>query len=133
VKIQTLLVALVIGVIGFAANSVAQRGGRGGVSMDGDSPLDVHSTGYGTAGGNYQDFTYGIVKRLNKDSIVLTKTNAGMDETFKLNKKTKFLRDGKSSSLESVKVGDKVWVDGAADKKTGVSIARKVVSGAFIM
>jgi hypothetical protein len=56
-----------------------------------------------------------------------------MDETFKLNKKTKFIHDGKSSSPDSVKVGDKVWVDARQDKKTGDSIARKVVSGTSLM
>jgi hypothetical protein len=118
--------------LGFATSSMAQRGGKG-VSMDGDSPLTVRSEGAGTAGENYKGFSYGIVKAVNKDEIVLTKTNAGMDQTFKFNKKTKFIHDGKGSSLESVKLGDKVWVDGAQDKKTGDSIARKVVSGAFIM
>jgi hypothetical protein len=118
--------------IGFAAPSVAQRGGKG-ASVDGETPLMVRSEGHGTAGGKYQGFAYGVVKALNKDAIVLTKTNAGVDQTFKLNKKTKFLHDGKSSSLASVQVGDKVWVDGAADKKTGDLIARKVESGAFLM
>jgi hypothetical protein len=131
-KLQKVLVAFVIGMTGFAAPSVAQKGGKG-VSMDGETPLTVRSEGHGNAGSNYQGFVYGVVKALNKDAIVLTKTNAGMDQTFKLNKKTKFLHDGKSSSLASVKVGDKVWVDGAADKKTGDLIARKVVSGAFLM
>jgi hypothetical protein len=56
-----------------------------------------------------------------------------MDENFKLNKKTKFIHDGKSSSPDAVKVGDKVWVDAQLDKKTGDSIARKVVSGTSLM
>ena len=131
-KLQIFLVAFVVIMMGLAAPCVAQRGGHG-VSMDGDTPLTVRSNGSGTAGSNYKDFVYGVVKALSKDEIVLTKTNAGMDQTFKFNKKTKFVHDGKSSSLESVKVGDKVWVDGSADKKTGDLIARKVVSGAFLM
>ena len=131
-RFQILLVAFVVSVMGFAAPCVAQRGGHG-VAMDGDAPLTVHSMGVGTAGNNYKDYAYGVVKTLSKDEIVLTKTNAGVDQTFKFNKKTKFVHDGKSGSLESVKVGDKVWVDGAEDKKTGDLIARKVVSGAFVM
>lgn len=131
-KLQIILVALVISTMGLAAPSLAQKGGKG-VSMDGDTPLTVRSEGHGTSGGNYQGVVYGVVKALDKDAIVLTKTDAGMDQTFKLNKKTKFLHDGKSSSLASVKVGDKVWVDGTADKKTGDLIARKVLSGAFLM
>ena len=131
-KLQKMLVVFVISMTGFAAPSVAQKGGKG-VSVDGETPLTVRSEGRGTAGDNYQGFVYGVVKALNKNTIVLTKTNAGMDQTFKLNRKTKYLRDGKSSSLASVKLGDKVWVDGDEDKKTGDFIARKVVSGAFLM
>ena len=131
-KLQTILVGVVIGMMGLAAPSIAQRGGKG-VSMDGESPLVVRSNGTGTAGSNYKDFVYGVVKALSKDEIVLTKTNAGMDQTFKFNKKTKFIHDGKGSSLVSVKVGDKVWVDGSQDKKTGDSIARKVVGGVSLM
>lgn len=95
--------------------------------------MAVPSTGVGTAGDNYTGFRYGVVKAINKDEIVLTKTDAGTDETFKLNKKTKFVHDGKSSTLDSVKVGDKVWVDANQDKKTGDLIARKVVSGVSMM
>ena len=65
--------------------------------------------------------------------MVLTKTKAGVDQTFKFNKKTKFIRDGKGSSLEALKLGDDVWVEPKEDKKTGDLIARKVVSGAFLM
>ena len=95
--------------------------------------MTVPSTGMGTAGDNYAGFRYGVVKSISGDEIVLTKTDAGMDETFKLIKKTKFIHDGKSSSPDSVKVGDKVWVDARQDKKTGDSIARKVVSGTSLM
>jgi hypothetical protein len=132
VKLKIVFVALVFGLMGFAAPSIAQRGGRG-VSGQGGSPLTVRSNGSGTAGEKYKDFLYGVVKALNKDAMILTKTNAGMDQTFKFDKKTKFIRDGKGSSLESLKLGDKVWVDSREDKKTGDLIARKVVSGAFLM
>jgi len=63
----------------------------------------------------------------------LTKTQAGVDQTFKFNKKTKFIHDGKGSSFESLKLGDKVWVDADQDKKTGDFITRKVVTGVFSM
>jgi hypothetical protein len=118
--------------MGFAAPSMAQRGGRG-ASGGGTSPLTVRSTGSGTAGDNVKGFLYGVVKALNKDAMVLTKTSAGVDQTFKFNKKTKFVRDGKNSSLDSLKLGDQVWVDANEDKKTGDMIARKVLSGAFLM
>jgi len=95
--------------------------------------MTVRSTGMGTAGDNYAGFRYGVIKSIGGNEIILTKTDAGMDETFRLNKKTKFIHDGKGSSPDSVKVGDKVWVDAHLDKKTGDSIARKVVSGTSIM
>ena len=129
---QTILGALVLGMVGLAAPSMAQRGGHAATETSG-SPMTVPSTGVGTAGDNYAGFRYGIVKAVSGNQIVLTKTDEGMDETFTLNKKTKFIHDGKSSSPDSVKVGDKVWVDAHLDKKSGDSIARKVVSGAFLM
>ena len=132
-KRRIILVALVLGLLGFNASSLAQRGGRGGGEMGGSGPLGVPSNGSGTAGGKLKDYVYGVVKKLDKDTIVLTKTNAGVDETFKLDKKTKFVRDGKGSSLESLKLGDQVWVDAREDKKTSDLIARKVISGAFLM
>ena len=95
--------------------------------------MAVPSNGTGTAGNSYTGLRYGVVKSVNKDEIVLTKTDAGMDETFKFTKKTKFVLDGKSSTLDSVKVGDKVWVDAHQDKKTGALTARKVVSGVSMM
>ena len=101
-----------------------------GVSS-GPAPAPVPSAG--TAGGIYQDFIYGVIKAMNKDELVLTKTNAGVDQTFKLNKKTKYIHDGKNSSVESLKLGEQVWVDVKKDKKTGDFNARKVVTGAFIM
>ena len=136
-KVHILLVASVIGLMGFAASSYAQRGGRGG-GGGGAEPLEVSSNGTGTAGSKYQDFTYGIVKELNKDAMVLTKTQYGktqygQDPTFKFNNKTKFIHDGKDSSLDSLHLGDKVWVDAREDKKTGDLFARKVISGVFVM
>ena len=128
VKRRIVVVSLVLGLLGFAAPSVAQRGGGGG-----PGPLGVASNGTGTAGSKVKDFIYGVIKAVNKDEMVLTKTNAGVDETFKFTQKTKFIRDGKHSSLQSLKLGDQVWVDANEDKKSGDFIARKVVSGAFLM
>ena len=129
---QTILGALVLGMVGLAAPSMAQRGGHAATETSG-SPMTVPSTGVGTAGDNYAGFRYGIVKAVSGNQIVLTKTDAGMDETFKLDKKTKFIHDGKDSTLQSLQLGDKVWVDAREDKKTGDLIARKVVSGVFVM
>ena len=86
-----------------------------------------------SAGNNYKDYIYGVIKEVSQDGIVLTKTKAGTDQDFKLSKKTKFIEDGKEVSLKAFKSGDEVWVDADQDKKTGDLIARKVITGVFIM
>ena len=135
-KLQIILVALVIGLVGFASPSTAQRGR--GSSGGGYGALGVPSAGTDTAGSKYKDYLYGVVKDVNQDAMVLTKTQYGKtqygtDPTFKFDKKTKFIHDGKDSTLQSLQLGDKVWVDAREDKKTGDLIARKVVSGVFVM
>ena len=129
---RTILAALVVGVLCLASPCMAQRSGHA-ASEVGDNSLPAGPAGKGTAGNNYADFRYGAIKSISPSEIVLTKTASGLDETFKLNKKTKFIHDGKNSSPDSVKVGDKVWVDAHLDKKTGDSIARKIVSGTSLM
>jgi hypothetical protein len=42
---------------------------------------------------------------------------------------TKFVLDGKDSTVESVHLGNKVWVDMHEDRKTGDLVAHKVVGG----
>ncbi|MFZ0961496.1 MAG: hypothetical protein WAO35_11385 [Terriglobia bacterium] len=132
VKLRSILLALVIGFVGFAVPAAGQRGGRG-ASGGGYGPLGVPSSGTDTAGNKYADYLYGVVRVLDEDQMILTKTKVGPDQTFKFNKKTKFIRDGKEGSFKSLKVGDEVWVDADEDKKTGNFIARKVVSGVFTM
>jgi hypothetical protein len=131
VKVQIISGALVIGLLGCAAPAGAQRG-RGSSGEPESTPMGIQKTG-ANAGSNYEGFLYGVVKELTKDAMVLTKTQVGSDQTFKFNKKTKFIHDGKGSSLESVKLGDEVWVDADEDKKSGDLIARKVVTGVFVM
>jgi hypothetical protein len=128
VKLQIIMVFLLMGLVGFAAPAAAQKGSRGGAG-GGYGPLGVPSTGTDTAGDKYKDYLYGVVKDVNQEALVLTKTKAGTDLTFKFNKKTKFIRDGKDVSFELIKVGDQVWVDSDQDKKTAALIARKVVTG----
>ena len=80
----------------------------------------------------YQDYLYGVIKEKNPSELILTKTKFGVDQTFKLNKKTKFVQDGKASSFDKLKLGDKIFIDVDTDKKTGVMTAKKVVSGVDI-
>ena len=77
----------------------------------------------------YQDYLYGVVKEVNPNELILTKTKFGVDQAFKLNKKTKFTVDGKPSSFDKIKVGDGVYVDVDTNKRTGDLTAKKVVSG----
>ncbi len=79
--------------------------------------------------GKYQNYVYGVVKKIGKDNIVLDKTRFGNDQVFKLEHKTKFIDNGKSSTLAKLKVGDMVWVDAKMKKKTNEKIARKVITG----
>jgi hypothetical protein len=80
----------------------------------------------------YQDFLYGVIKEKSPNELVLTQTKFGIDQTFKLNKKTKFIQDGKAGSFDKLKVGDRIYVDVDTDKKTGDMTAKKVISGVDI-
>ncbi len=132
-KQQIAILILIIGLVGFATQNAAQKGGKGASSADPETtPMGIQHVAP-NAGSKYADYLYGVVKEVSKDEMVLTKTKAGVDQTFKFNKKTKFIQDGKDSSLNSLKSGEEVWVDIHEDKKTGDLIARKVVSGVFLM
>jgi hypothetical protein len=80
----------------------------------------------------YQDYLYGVIKEMKPEELVLTQTKFGVDQTFKLNKKTKYTLDGKRSSYDKLKVGDRVYIDVGKDKRTGDMIAKKVVTGVDI-
>lgn len=80
-------------------------------------------------GGKYQDYIYGVVKKIKKDELILDKTLYGNDQVFKLQHNTKFIHNGKHSSLAELKIGDMVWIDAKLKKKTDEKIARKVITG----
>lgn len=79
----------------------------------------------------FQTYLYGVIKKIDtkNNQLVLDKTKFGVDQTIKLDAKTKFILDEKPSSLAHLKVGDQVYVDLKTDKKTGDMLAKKVVSG----
>jgi hypothetical protein len=81
---------------------------------------------YGRA---FQDYLYGVIAKVHKDNLVLTKTKFGAPATILLNRKTKFVRSGKRSSLSALKTGEMVYVQVKKNKKTGSLTAKKVVSG----
>jgi hypothetical protein len=82
-----------------------------------------------SVGGKYQNYIYGVVKKIGKDQIILDKTRFGDDQVFKLEHKTSFVDNGKRSTLAQLKVGDMVWIDAKINKKTNEKTAKKVVTG----
>lgn len=82
-----------------------------------------------SVGGKYQNYIYGVVKKIGKDQIILDKTRYGDDQMFKLEPKTKFLDNGKRSTLAAFKAGDMVWIDAKINKKTNDKIAKQVITG----
>jgi hypothetical protein len=77
----------------------------------------------------YQDYLFGILKEVKPNELILSKTKYGVDQGFKVTKKTKFTYDGKPSSIDKLKAGEGIYIDVDTDKKTGDLIAKKVVSG----
>ena len=77
----------------------------------------------------FQDYVYGVIKHIDKEGLIVDKTPFGDGQSFKLDRKTKFVHDGKPSTFQGLKVGDKVWIDKKVDKKTGEMTAKKVVTG----
>lgn len=76
-----------------------------------------------------QGFVYGVVKKVNSSELVCDKTEFGDAQPFKLDKKTKYIRDGKPASPQGLKPGDEVWVRPKRDKKTGEMTALSVMMG----
>jgi hypothetical protein len=82
-----------------------------------------------STGRAFQDYVYGVIKHINKEGLIVDKTSYGDGQKFKLDRKTKFIHDGKPSTFQDLKVGDRVWIDTKTDRKTGEMTAKKVVTG----
>jgi len=80
----------------------------------------------------YQNLLSGVIKTVDTQQMVLEKTKAGIDQTFKFLPKTKFIRDNKASSRDDLKVGEEVYVEAHVDKKTGDMYAKRVVTGIVV-
>jgi hypothetical protein len=119
-----------IAIVSFAGSASAQRGEKGAGDPESSAPGGLHAP---NPASKYKNLFFGTVKEVNNDGLVLTKTQAGVDQSFKFNKKTKFLVDGKEASLTSVHLGDSVWVDVDKNKRTGELIARKVMGGVVLL
>ena len=77
----------------------------------------------------FQDYLYGVIKKLDAKQLVLDKTVFGIDQSVLLGPKTKYVHDGKPSSFDRLNVGDQVYVEVKKDKKSGDLIATRVVTG----
>ena len=78
---------------------------------------------------NLQNYVYGVVKSVEPTQMICDKTEFGDDQAFILDKKTRFLRDGKPAAAADLKAGDKVWVKIRREKKSGDLVALRVVAG----
>ena len=97
-----------------------------------DKPIKSETARFGNptmTARHLQDLFYGVVKSVGKEEIVLEKTMVGVDQSIKLNEKTRYIADGAPSTLEKIKVGDQVWLRIKTDKKTGVMLAQRVYTG----
>ena len=100
-----------------------------------NKPVEAGTARFGDPTGTarkYENFLYGVIKTIDANGMVLEKTRSGIDQSFKFERKTKFIHDVKPSSRENLKVGDQVWVDVHKDKKTGDLYAKKVVTGIVV-
>ena len=102
------------------------------VSVDAQrDPPKAETARFGTPDASsqaFKDYLYGVVKSISKTEMVLDKTALGDEQVFLLSPKTKYIHNGKPSSLENLKVGDKVWVD-RKKTKAGDMLARSVITG----
>jgi hypothetical protein len=119
-----LSLAVILMMLGCTALAAGQQPGQ-------NSPLAAHSR-FGNPSSIariYQSYIFGVVRKATKDELVLDKTQFGNDQTFKLTKKTKFIRNDKPIKMETLRPGTMVWIDMKRDKKSGDMIASKVVTG----
>jgi hypothetical protein len=120
-KLRNILLCAFLGCLARVPNTSAQT-----------EPAKPGEPRFGNAtstGRALQDYVYGVIKHIDKEGLIVDKTPFGEGQNFKLDRKTKFVHDGKPSTFEGLKVGDKVWIDVKMEKKSGEMIANKVVTG----
>lgn len=123
-KVRTLIMAVLLAAAACAPAAWAQRADQ--------PPAPPPNGRFGDASDtarNLQDYFYGVIKKISPSELTCDKTEFGDNQAFKLDKKTKFIRDGKPSALGNLKVGDGIWVKIRKDKKTGDLIALRVATG----
>jgi hypothetical protein len=126
-KLPTMFMATALAAACLATSTAAPQSDK--------NPPPVNNVRFGdptSIARKYQGFLYGVIKRMDPNELVLTQTKYGTDQSFKIDKKTKYIQDGKPSSFDKLKVGDRVFIDADKDKRTGDLIAKKVVGGVDI-
>lgn len=103
--------------------------GAGAQSTDPQKPATARFGDSSNTARHLQDLFYGVIKSIDKKEMILEKTKFGIDQAIVLTEKTKFVQDGQASKLESLKIGDQVWIRTKNDKKTGAMLAQVVLSG----
>lgn len=79
--------------------------------------------------GKYQNYIYGVIKKIEKNRLIVNKTRFGNNQVFMLTHGTKFVNNGKRTTLAKLKVGDMIWIDAKLNKKKHEEIARKIIAG----
>ncbi|HXJ95394.1 MAG TPA: DUF5666 domain-containing protein [Terriglobia bacterium] len=133
-KVRAVMIAMLLaGAASVPANAAQQPGQEPNQPGRADAPTqppDNARFGDPTdTARNLQNYVYGVVKSVEPKEIICDKTEFGDGQPFKLDKKTKFLKDGKPSDATDLKAGDKVWVKIRKEKKTGDLVALRVVAG----
>ncbi|HEV2493328.1 MAG TPA: hypothetical protein VG204_09700 [Terriglobia bacterium] len=124
------LVLPVVLAFGIAVASSLAQDHTAGQGPDAPPKADTARFGDPTSTGRHlQGYVYGVIKKIGHDELILDKTEYGDGQSFKLQPKTKYVRDGKAGKLAELKTGESVFIDVKKDKKTGDMIAKKVVLG----
>ena len=122
--LKVLLPLIVAALLAISASALSQR------ADDVQGPPQQGRFGDPTlTGRNLQNFVYGVIKSVGSDEIVCDKTEFGDNQPFRIDKKTKYLRDGQASNPNALQIGDKTWVKIRKDKKSGDLTALVVVTG----
>lgn len=122
-------IALMATLVAAAASGPAARAQAQRADQPAAPPQNARFGDPTDTGRQLQGFVYGVVNKVSPSEIVCDKTEFGDDQPFKLDKKTKYIRDGKPASLDGLKAGDEVWVKPKKDKKTGEMTALSVMMG----
>jgi len=122
-RVRTIFFSILIGSVLAAQVILAQD------AKDAAKPDNARFGNPNDIGRKVRGDLYGEIKSIKEGEIVLDKTKFGVEQTIRLEPKTKYVRDGKSGTFAQLKVSDPVYVQVKTDKKTGAMTAKRVTSG----